>query len=153
MGYIRTIREAVAAVLIADVDVAAAFAKGRIYDFATTAKWPGDLTKSDCPALVVGPGRAPRRYATNRNADVQVGVDLTIVSDSRDAGEVEDLFCLIEDAINANAPSFGLAGAASPHLVDIRDADFAPFEEAVSQERGIWWKCETGIIATIRRTV
>lgn len=83
--------------------------------------------------------------------DVTVEIDLTIVSDSRDAGDVEDLFEAVEAWIIAASPGFGLTDAASPHTVEIKTAEFAPFDAKI-RERGVEWKCETGIAATVRRT-
>jgi len=154
MGYIRTIREAVVAHLKSDAALSAYLEHGTFYDFARTAKHPLSLTRSDCPALVVGPSAVPRRPSTNRTADVTVTLTLSLVVDSPDAGEAEDFFNLVEAALDDGAPDFGLEGAAAPFDAAFGGAHVETlFDEAESITRGVMWRLEFDYSLSIRRTV
>jgi len=154
MGYIRTTREAVIEHLKADAALSAYLENGTFYDFALTARHPLALTRSDCPALVVGPARIPRRPSTNRTGDVTVTLLFSLAVDSPDAGEAEDFFNLVEAALDAGAPSFGISGAAAPF-----DCAFAGtriealFDEPESAARGVMWRVEFEYSLSLRRVV
>lgn len=141
--------------LKADVALSAYLADGgTFYDFALTARHPLKLTRSDCPALVVGPARAPRRPSTNKTADITVTLLFSLVVDSPDAGEAEDFLALVEAALDAGAPSFGLSGAEAPFICDFHGARIEGlFDEEEAAARGVMWRSEFEYSLTLRRVV
>ena len=148
-------REAIVAALKADEDLSAYMAanNGHWYDYSTGAKWPLRLSKSDCPAVIVMPAGLASRAATNVEDDFEVSIEVGCACDSRDVGEAEDLWWLIEAALRKSAPSFGLTGYGSPHLARLAGLTVEQLagKGADDDIAGVNWGCRDRIVLTCRR--
>jgi hypothetical protein len=156
-SYIRQIREAVVAALKADVALAAYMAakKGHFYAFADGEKFPLVLTKTDCPAIVVDPAKLGRRPAGNVQDQIAIDIRLGCSVDSRDVGDVEDLFAMIESAIIAKAPSFGLTASWAPMLANWGGCNFEMLadKDKDGEFLGVYWGASDTLSLVLRKLI
>lgn len=126
---------------------------GHWYDYSAGAKWPLQLSKSDCPAVIVMPAGLTSRAADNVEDDFEVSIEVGCAADSRDVGDTEDLWWLIESALRANAPAFGLTGYGAPHLARFAGLTVEQLarKNASDDIAGVYWGAHDKLILTCRR--
>jgi hypothetical protein len=154
-SYIRQIREALVARLQADVALAAYMTanNGHWYTFRKEDKLPGQLTKSDCPAIVVHPARMVPIAAGNVIDQETWELKIGCTIDSREVGDAEDFWTLVAAAVQIGKPSMGIAASWAPELAFFTSVNFDLLKDAENQAVSLYWGAEGTLNLRLRRII